>query len=253
MMQIDLNCDMGESYGAWPMGNDAAIMPFITSANIACGFHAGDPAIMQGTVRLAASFGVAIGAHPGYPDLQGFGRRNMQVSPAEVYTMVLYQIGALQAIARAEGVAVKHVKPHGALYNAAAKDRALADAIAQAVVKCDPQLLLYGLSGSQLIAAGAAAGLRTCSEVFADRTYQPDGSLTPRSQPGALIENVEDAVLQVMQMVEKQSVKCLSGEAVAIRAETICLHGDGAHAVEFVRHIFSAFKEKRIEMRAPGR
>lgn len=251
-MQIDLNCDMGESYGAWPMGNDAAIMPFITSANIACGFHAGDPVIMQGTIRLAASFGVAVGAHPGYPDLQGFGRRNLQMLPSEVYTMVLYQIGALQAIARAEGVPVKHVKPHGALYNAAAKDRSLADAIAAAVVKCDPKLLLYGLSGSELIAAGTAAGLRTCSEVFADRTYQSDGSLTPRSKPGALIENEEDAVLQVLQMVEKQVVKSQSGETVAIRAETICLHGDGAHAVEFARHIFSAFKEKGIEMRAPG-
>lgn len=248
---IDLNCDMGESYGAWPMGNDAALMPYITSANIACGFHAGDPMIMLGTVRLARSFGVAIGAHPGYPDLQGFGRRTLPMSPTEVFAMVTYQVGALLAIARTEGATVRHVKPHGALYNAAARDRALADAIAQAVAKIDAQLLLYGLSGSALIAAGKAAGLRTCSEVFADRTYQSDGSLTPRTQPNALINEIETAVAQALQMTEQQNVTSVDGKIVNLVSETVCLHGDGAHAVEFARSIQGAFRQKGIVMRAP--
>jgi UPF0271 protein len=248
-MSIDLNCDMGESFGPWPMGNDAALMQHITSANIACGFHAGDPIIMQKTVRLALEHGVAIGAHPGYPDLQGFGRRNMQLSPDEVYAAVLYQIGALQAIARAEGAPLHHVKPHGALYNAAAKDRALADAIARAVRAAGADLLLYGLSGSALIAAGEAAGLHTCSEVFADRTYQSDGSLTPRTQPGALIEDTGKAVEQALEMVRRQRVKSLDGQWVPLQADTICLHGDGPHAVEFAQALFAVFKREGIEVK----
>lgn len=251
MLSIDINCDMGESFGNWKMGNDEALMPFISSANIACGFHAGDSVVMQQTVRLALRHGVAIGAHPGFPDLQGFGRRTMQLSPREVFSMVLYQIGALQAIARSEGGQVRHVKPHGALYNAAARDRSLADAIAHAVLCVDADLILFGLSGSESIAAAKAIGLRTCSEVFADRTYQDDGSLTPRSHANALIENDADALLQVLQMVEKQTVTSVFGKTVPLSAETICLHGDGVHAASFAETIFKKFQEKGILIKCP--
>lgn len=250
-MNIDLNCDMGESFGAWPMGNDESLMQYITSANIACGFHAGDPLVMQKTVRLALKYHVAIGAHPGYPDLQGFGRRNIQMSPQEVYAMTLYQIGALQAIVAAEGGVLHHVKAHGALYNAAAKDRALADAIAKAVQHHHASLILYGLSGSALIGAGQALGLRTCSEVFADRTYQNDGSLTPRTQANALIDNVIQAKNQALQMVLEQNVTSTNGKKITLAAETICLHGDGEHALEFAQAIFAAMNENGIGMKAP--
>lgn len=250
-MRIDLNCDMGEGFGPWPMGNDAALMQYITSANIACGFHAGDPIIMRETVRLALKHHVAIGAHPGFPDLQGFGRREMKMSPEEVFAMTLYQIGALQAIARSEGGTLHHVKPHGTLYNMAAKDRKLADAIARATQQAGTDLILYGLSGSALIGAGKAIGLRTVSEVFADRSYQDDGSLTPRSQPGALLENTAQAVTQALQMVKSQQVVSMNGKTVNLVSETICLHGDGAHALEFATAIFTAFRERGIEMKAP--
>lgn len=232
------------------MGNDAALMQYITSANIACGFHAGDPLVMRETVRLALKYHLAIGAHPGFPDLQGFGRREINMSPAEVFAMTLYQIGALQAIVRAEGGTLRHVKPHGALYNMASRDRKLADAIARATQQTAPDLVLYGLSGSALIDAGKAIGLRTASEVFADRTYRDDGSLTPRSQTGALIGNPAQVVEQVLQMVRRQRVTSMSGKNVDLTAETICLHGDGAHALEFATAIFSAFKENGIEMKA---
>ncbi len=248
---MDINCDMGEGYGLWPMGNDSGLMQYVTSANIACGFHAGDPVVMRDTVRLALKHHVAIGAHPGYPDLQGFGRRFLQMSPDEVYAMTLYQIGALQAIVQAEGGTLHHVKPHGALYNAAAKDRPLADAIARATRHAGANLLLYGLSGSALIEAGHAQGLRTASEVFADRTYQDDGSLTPRTKPGALVENVEQAVAQALQMVQQQQVVSLSGKVVGLVSQTLCLHGDGPHALDFARAIHAAFKKNGVEMRTP--
>lgn len=250
-MHIDLNCDMGEGFGPWPMGDDAGLMQYITSANIACGFHAGDPVTMRDTVRLALKHHIAIGAHPGYPDLQGFGRRFLQMSPEEVYAMTLYQIGALQAIVQAEGGTLHHVKPHGALYNAAAKDRPLADAIARATRHAGPNLLLYGLSGSALIEAGKAQGLRTASEVFADRTYQDDGSLTPRSRPDALVENVEQAVSQALLMVQRQQVVSVSGATVRLAPDTLCLHGDGPHALDFARAIHAAFKKNAVEMRTP--
>jgi UPF0271 protein len=250
MLTIDLNCDMGESFGVWPMGSDEVLMQYITSANIACGFHAGDPVVMQQTVRLALKYHVAIGAHPGYPDLQGFGRRNLQMTPAEVYAMMLYQIGALQAIVKAEGGVLHHVKAHGALYNAAAKDRALADAIARAVQHVDAGLILYGLSGGAQIASGQAIGLRTASEVFADRTYQDDGSLTPRSQADALISDTGQAVKQALQMVRDQAVTGSSGKNIGVVAQTICLHGDGAHAVEFARAIFEGMRGMGVEMKA---
>ena len=251
MVSVDINCDVGESFGPWRMGNDAALMQYITSANIACGFHAGDPLVMRKTVRLALKYHIAIGAHPGFPDLQGFGRRGMSMTPEEVFAMVLYQIGALEAIARAEGGTLHHVKPHGALYNMAAKDAGLADAIARAVQQAGTGLVLYGLSGSALIQAGEAIGLRTASEVFADRTYQDDGSLTPRSNPGALIEDTSKAVAQAMQMVRKQTVASTNGKTVALASQTICLHGDGAHAVEFAIAVNKALKEAGIVLKAP--
>jgi UPF0271 protein len=250
-MTIDLNCDMGEGFGPWTMGNDAALMQYITSTNIACGFHAGDPLIMRKTVQLALKYHVAIGAHPGFPDLQGFGRREINMSPEEIFAMTLYQIGALQAIVRAEGGILHHVKPHGALYNMAAKDRKSADAIARATQQAGTDLVLYGLSGSALVEAGKAIGLRTASEVFADRSYQDDGSLTPRSQPDALIKETTEAVAQAMQMVQQQSVVSINGKMVRLDSETICLHGDGTHAVEFASAIHAAFRRSGIEMKAP--
>jgi 5-oxoprolinase (ATP-hydrolysing) subunit A len=233
------------------MGSDAGVMPYISSANIACGFHAGDANTMRATVWLALKYGVAIGAHPGYPDLQGFGRRDLQLSPAEIYNITLYQIGALRAIAEAEGGALHHVKPHGALYNAAAKDPAIAEAIAKAVRSADAGLMLYGLSNSALIEAGQKAGLRTCSEVFADRTYQPDGSLTPRSKPNALIDNADQALTQALELTLRQRVFTPDGTPVSVKSETICLHGDGPHAVAFARVIAEGLRKVGIGVKAP--
>jgi UPF0271 protein len=234
------------------MGNDAAVMPYISSANIACGFHAGDPMVMRRTVRLALKYHVAIGAHPGFPDLQGFGRREIRMQPEEIWAMTLYQIGALEAIVRAEGGVLHHVKPHGALYNMAAKDREIADAIARAVQQAGAGLVLYGLSGSALTEAGRAIGLRTASEVFADRSYQNDGSLTPRSQPGALITDTAQAVEQALQMVEQRTVFSTDGNVIKVLADTICLHGDGPHAEAFAQAIRAACGAKGIQVKTPG-
>lgn len=242
----DLNCDMGESFGAFHIGNDEAILPFVSSANIACGFHAGDPAVMKKTVRLAMKYGVAIGAHPGLPDLQGFGRREMAISPEEAYDMVVYQIGALASFVKSEGGTMKHVKPHGALYNMAAVNKGLATAIAEAVYKVDPELVLYGLSGSELILAGSAAGLAVANEVFADRTYQQNGTLTPRRQANALITDHHLAIAQVIHMVKAGEVLSEQGFPVKIKADTICIHGDGSSAVAFATNIYAAFKEEGI-------
>jgi UPF0271 protein len=251
MPSIDLNCDMGESFGAWTMGRDAELMDFVSSVNIACGFHAGDPSVMRRTVEIAAEKNVAVGAHPGYPDLQGFGRRAMTFSPQEVFDMVLYQAAALKGICEASGARLHHVKPHGALYNTAAKDRQLANAIARAVKSLDSELILYGLSGSLLISEAEAEGLRTASEVFADRTYQPDGSLTPRSSPGALISNAGVAAAQALQMIREQSVAATTGENVPLKAETVCIHGDGENAVEFAMAIREKLLENDIEIATP--
>lgn len=223
---VDLNCDCGESFGAWQMGDDAALLPHVTSANIACGGHAGDPGVMRRTIRLARQHGVAVGAHPGYPDLQGFGRRSLPLSPAEVADSVLAQIGALHALTRAEGVPLVHVKPHGALYNDAAVTPALAEAIAAAVAAFDRGLILVGLAGSALIAAGEAAGLRVAREAFADRRYEADGTLRRRGLPGALIEDDQQALTQAIAIVAEGRALTLDGAAVPIAADTICLHGD---------------------------
>jgi len=248
---IDLNCDMGEGFGPWKMGNDAALMPFISSANIACGFHAGDPVVMRDTVRLALAHGVAIGAHPGYPDLQGFGRRSLSLPPDEVYTMVLYQIGALQAITAAEGGVLHHVKPHGALYNSAARQRDVAEAIVQAICKIQhAELILYGLSGSLLIQVAEANGLRVCHEAFCDRSYQSDGSLTPRNLSGAVIEDAAEAARRALQLAKLQNIETTDGTLIATPCDTICIHGDGGNAVAIASLVSELLKEKNIQIAA---
>ena len=249
---VDLNCDMGESYGAYRIGNDEAILGYVTAANIACGFHAGDPAVMRKTVQLALQKGVAIGAHPGLPDLVGFGRREMAVSPEEAYEMTVYQIGALSAFVKAEGGVLHHVKPHGALYNMAAVNQPLAEAIAEAVFKVKPEAVLYGLSGSELIKAGEKLGLKTAHEVFADRTYQQDGTLTSRRQPDALISDQEEALGQVLRMVQEGKVMTLQGKDIAIQADTICIHGDGPHALAFAKLLHERLQQAGIKLKAKG-
>lgn len=237
MRQIDLNCDMGESRGSSIVGEDSEVMPFISSANIACGFHGGDPVVMGATIDLALKHEVAIGAHPSFYDLEGFGRTNMELPAVEIYHLVLYQLSALKGMAEARGAKVHHVKPHGALYNMAAKSSEYANAIARAIKDLDRNIILYGLSGSELIRAGQAEGLLTCSEVFADRTYQDDGSLTPRTTPGAVIIDKEKAIEQVMMMAGEGRVKTLSGKMIDIQADTICIHGDHSGAAIFAKEL----------------
>ena len=231
MIAIDLNSDIGESFGRWSLGNDADVLRSITSANIACGYHAGDPGVMRDTVRMAKAAGVAVGAHPGFPDLVGFGRRNMAASPREVEDFVLYQVGALAAIAAAEGVRLQHVKAHGALYNMAVRDRTLSEAIARAVASFDSSLILFGLPGTELVRAARAAGLRVAAEGFADRAYQADGSLTPRDRRGAVIDNAGEVVGRAVRMAREALVTSIDGQEVPMRVQTICTHGDtpGSH------------------------
>jgi UPF0271 protein len=237
MFSIDLNCDMGESFGAWTLGNDVAIMDYVSSVNIACGFHAGDASTMVNTVETALTKGVKIGAHPSFPDLQGFGRRDMKMSAKEVFDIVLYQVSALKGICEAFGTRLNHVKPHGALYDQAAKNAETAAAIAEAVKKIDTTLVFYGLSGSFLISEAEKIGLNTLSEVFSDRTYTPDGSLTPRTQPNALITHTDTAIAQVLQMIANKTVTTTNGKSVGIKAETVCIHGDEANSLEFAKKI----------------
>lgn len=250
---VDLNCDMAESFGVYNLGSDAAIMPLISSANIACGFHAGDPHVMSRTLRLAREHGVGVGAHPGYPDMLGFGRRSMVLSPREVYEVTAYQIGAFLALAKVAGATPTHVKIHGAMYNDAAKKRAFADALAQATRDVDSRLVFVGLSGSVMIDAATDCGLRVAHEVFADRGYQADGTLVPRTHPQALHTNTEVAVAQVLQMVEQGTVTAITGESVKVQADSICLHGDGVHAVEFAEAIRSALSARGVAVRGFGR
>lgn len=250
MPRIDLNCDMGESFGAWKMGNDEAVLAHVTSANIACGMHAGDPGTIHATVKVALARGVSVGAHPGFPDLQGFGRRAMTLTRSEAYDATLYQVGAVAAFARALGGRLGHVKAHGMLYNMAAKDAALAEAIAQAVRDFDRELVFYGLAGSELVHAAERAGLCTASEVFADRSYQDDGSLTPRSQPGAMIDDVEVALAQVKRMVLEGVVRSVNGKDVPVKADTLCIHGDQAGSVVFARRIREELERAGIDVKA---
>jgi UPF0271 protein len=248
---IDLNCDLGESFGAWTMGEDEAVLPHVSSANVACGFHAGDPTVMRRTVALAKAAGVAIGAHVSLPDLQGFGRREMKVSPEECHDFVLYQVGALAAIARAQGVGLSHVKPHGALYNMAARDAALATAIAHAVRDADRALVLYGLSGSALVAAGEAAGLRVAHEVFADRGYRADGALAPRGTPGAVIDDPALAAERAAAFAAGAPVAALDGTPLRLRADAVCVHGDRAGAGAFAAALRARLDASGVVVRAP--
>ncbi|MEO6968988.1 MAG: 5-oxoprolinase subunit PxpA [Rhodanobacteraceae bacterium] len=247
---IDINADLGESFGAWRMGDDAAVMSHISSANIACGFHAGDPGVMRRTVALAMKHGVAIGAHPSLPDLQGFGRREMRVTPDEAYALTLYQIGALAGIERASGLKPHHVKPHGALYNMAARDRGLADAIAHAVNDFDTHLILVGLAGGALIEAGHDAGLVVAREAFCDRRYRADGSLAPRSEPGAVIENIDAVIEQALSIVMHDEATATDGTRVHIEADTLCVHGDRPNAGEFAQRLRAALEDAGLRVAA---
>jgi UPF0271 protein len=249
MKTIDLNCDMGESYGAWKMGDDAGIMPLISSANIACGFHGGDPATIRKTVRLAVDRGVAIGAHPSLPDIQGFGRRVMKISPQDMYDLVVYQAGAVEAFARAAGSKLHHIKCHGALYNMAATDEGLSEAMARAAK--DLGVMVYTLSNSTMMKVVKGKGVRALGEVFADRGYSDDGTLAPRDRPGGMIEDAAQSVRQALAMVEEGYLTSLSGKRVPVAADTLCLHGDQPGAVAFATQIRKAFAERGIKVAAP--
>ncbi len=249
-MKIDINSDLGEGFGSYVIGMDEALLGLISSANIACGWHAGDANIMEKTVKMAIAKNVAIGSHPGFPDMLGFGRRNMQVSPKELKNYIKYQIGALKAFVDSEGGRLQHVKPHGAMYNMAAKDVQLADALAEAVYEIDPEIKIMGLSGSLMIASGKRLGIQTISEVFADRAYMDDGTLVPRSREGAVIHDRDTALKQVLQMVKQQSVMSIDGNVVKIQADSICVHGDNQKAIEFVQGIRDKLAAEQIEIRA---
>ncbi|WP_172371752.1 LamB/YcsF family protein [Sporosarcina jiandibaonis] len=250
MFKVDLNCDLGESFGRYKLGEQQEILKYVSSANIACGFHAGDPTVMRETVKLAIENGVKVGAHPGLPDLNGFGRRDMAITAQEGYDMVVYQIGALQGFLTRYNETMQHVKPHGALYQMASRDSKLAEAIAQAIYDVSPSLVLFGLAGSELTKAGEKIGLRTAHEVFADRTYQADGSLTSRSQQDALITDQEHAVAQVLKMVTEGKVRSQQNTEVSLQADTICIHGDGAHALDFAKYIKETLENNQINVAA---
>jgi len=245
---IDLNADMGESFGAWHMGDDAALMPWITSANVACGFHAGDWSTIEATVALAVKHGVAIGAHPSLPDLQGFGRRSMQVTEDEVYQMTLYQAGAVRAFAEAGAGRLHHVKAHGALYNMAAKDAALSRGLVRAVKALGDEVQIYVLAGSLMETIARDAGLITRCEVFADRRYMPDGTLAPRNRPDALITDETQAVTQVLRMVQEGSLLAVDGSVVAVKADTVCIHGDKPTAVPFVKALRDVLQQAQVQV-----
>ena len=237
---MDINSDMGEGFGAWDMGNDASLLDYITSTNIACGWHAGDPARMKKLVEMASKKGVHIGAHPGFPDLEGFGRREMAISEQDAYNYVLYQAGALKAFVNAAGNKLHHVKPHGALYNQAAKDIKLARGIAQAVKDLGSEVILYGLAGSCLIDAAKELNIPVWQEVFADRKYTKEGFLVPRTQVGAVIEDEAEALNQAIGMSKHGKVTAMNGSEIKIQADTLCIHGDNPHAVEFAKRIKAA-------------
>lgn len=249
MKSIDLNSDMGESFGAWHMGDDAALMPLISSTNVACGFHAGDPGTIAATVALAQRHGVAIGAHPGLPDLQGFGRRNLQVTEEEVHQMTLYQAGAVRAFAQAAGGRLHHLKAHGALYNMAVKDAALSRGLVRAVKALGDDVQLYALAGSIMETVAREAGLSVRCEVFADRRYMPDGSLAPRTRADALITEEAEAVAQVLRMVNQGSLVAVDGTVVKVQADTVCIHGDKPTAVPFVKALREALANASVTVK----
>jgi UPF0271 protein len=255
-VRIDLNADVGESLGPWPMGDDAGLVPLVSSVNVACGAHAGDPLTIERTVRLAVRHGVAVGAHPGYPDLVGFGRRDLDMTAEDLEASIVYQIGAVEAFARAEGVGLHHVKAHGALYNRAARDPAVAATIARAVRRAAPESVLVGLAGSAMLAAGRAEGLAVASEAFADRAYEADGSLRSRRLPGALLTDPARAAGQAVSIVRDGAARSVEGEPIAIAADTLCIHGDTPGAAGIAAAVRAALAAEGIEIVAldrPGR
>ena len=248
MLKVDLNCDLGESFGRYKLGLDEEIIPLISSANVACGFHASDPVVMQKTIKMAKQSDIQVGAHPGFLDLMGFGRRNMDISTEEAKAYVKYQLGALYAFCKGENMEIQHVKPHGALYNMAGKNYDLAKAICEAIYEFDKNIILLGLSGSQLIKAGEDTGLRVAREVFADRAYEDDGSLRARSKEGAVITDENIAIERVVKMVKENKVTSYSGKELEISADSICVHGDGVKALEFVKKIRVRLLSEGIEL-----
>ena len=249
MKKVDLNCDLGESFGAYKIGLDGEVIPYISSANIACGFHASDPVVMAHTVAMAKEHGCSVGAHPGFPDLMGFGRRQMQITPEEAKDYIIYQVGALAAFCRSQGIRLHHVKPHGALYNMAAVDDSLARAVCEGIYVVDPELVLLGLAGSELLKAAEDTGLRYASEVFADRAYNEDGTLVSRKLPGAVIRDEALAVQRVLRMVNEQKVTSITGKDITIRPDSICVHGDNQKALQFVQKIRDALIKEKIEIK----
>lgn len=242
MYKVDLNSDLGEGAKC-----DGDIIPLITGANIACGFHAGDSVLMSKTIDICVANGVSFGAHPGYPDKENFGRTNMDVTPEEVYDFTLYQLGAMGAVAKAKGVRPEHVKPHGAMYNMAAKNHELALAIAKAVRDYDPGLILLALSGSEMIKAAKETGIKYASEVFADRAYEADGTLRARSLEGSMITDENEAIERVIRMIKEGKVRAYTGEDIDIEAHSVCVHGDSAKALDFVKALNKSFEENGIE------
>jgi 5-oxoprolinase (ATP-hydrolysing) subunit A len=251
-MHTDLNCDLGENAGTGPSGGDEGVMPWITSANIACGFHAGDPVTIQKTISLALKYGAGIGAHPGYPDRENFGRMEMPMDDDTLRAVILYQVGALKGMTEAMGGHLRHVKPHGALYNSAAVNRHMAEIIALAVRDIDKSLVLFGLSGSELERAAKKAGIAFAAEVFADRAYNDDGTLVPRSNPAAVIYDTKEVTARAIRMVKEKRVETLSGRVIPVNADTICIHGDNVMAAEFARSLVLAFREAGIEPKTFG-
>lgn len=248
MRYLDLNCDLGESYGAFRMGEDERVLEFVTSANVACGMHAGDPVVMRRTVRICRETGVAVGAHPGYPDLWGFGRRPLPLTPDEVAAFVLAQVGALEAVARSEGVGLQHVKPHGALYNVAARERAVAEAIAEAVRSAWPEAILVVLSGSESERAARAAGLRVAREAFCDRGYLRDGSLLPRDRPGAVLTDLHEVASRAVRLAYGEPIPTADGGEVVVQADTLCIHGDTPGAAQLAAAVRAALEEAHVRV-----
>jgi 5-oxoprolinase (ATP-hydrolysing) subunit A len=251
-MRIDINSDTGESFGAYTIGHDAGLFKSITSANVAAGFHAGDPSVLRDTIRLAKKHGVAVGAHPGFPDLVGFGRRELNVTLKEAEDLVLYQVAAVAGVASAEGVKLQHVKPHGALFNMAVRHRDLSDAIARAVASFDKKLILFGLPGSEILNAGRAAGLPVAAEVFADRAYEPDGSLASRRKPGAVMHDAATVVARAVRMVKERTVVAIDGSVVTLEADTICVHGDTPGSDDLALRIRAGLEAAGVTVRAIG-
>lgn len=250
MMKVDLNCDLGEAFGNYSFGGDKDIIPLITSANIACGFHAGDENVMNQTVKLAKENHVSIGAHPGLPDLKGFGRRKMDINPTEVYNLIVYQLGALEGFCKVHQTRINHVKPHGALYNMGAKNKDIAKAIAKAIYDFDSAIMLVGLSNSLLIFEAKAIGLKTASEVFADRRYEDNGQLVNRKESDAVITDTDEALKQVLKMVTENKVISRNGKEIDLETDTICVHGDGKHALEFVEQIRKKLTKEGIDIQS---